>query len=185
MPRTHSVVTHFGLKLNDVHKNSDPWRLLPGGKTLATIEHAEQANGFVELRKIHAATPSQHAEPLKAPRTKKVARYSGPKETALGMEDMTQLIKLKVFRETFEAHVLVVMQRQVLTIQTRQTTGYPTGSAHRQDPTKADWSAGHICRLMGKSIVKSGLSKRCSAQMSHENGAVTSLSLSDGGDVRI
>ena len=36
------------------YKNSGPWRLRPGVKTQATIDYAQQADGSVELRKIHA-----------------------------------------------------------------------------------------------------------------------------------
>ena len=44
---------------------------------------AQRADGSVEPKKMHTVvTSSQHAEPLKAVRSKEVAGYSGSEETA-------------------------------------------------------------------------------------------------------
>merc|ERR1719284_678024 len=83
MPLTHSMATRLGKKLTDVRKNGDLWGLRPDGKTQVTIEYLQRADGSVEPRKIHTVVIStQHAEPLKAVRSKEVAGYSGPEETA-------------------------------------------------------------------------------------------------------
>jgi len=51
------------------------------------------------------------------------------------------------------------------------------GAFSGKDPTKVDRSAAYICRQMAKSIVKSGLSKRCCVQLSYAIGVAKPLSL--------
>merc|ERR1712072_1617978 len=101
MPLTHSMATRLGKKLTDVRKSGDLWWLRPDGKTQVTIEYLQRVDGSVEPRKIHTVVIStQHAEPLKAVRTKEVAGYKGPEMTAPSMEDMNKLIEEKVIRRT-------------------------------------------------------------------------------------
>merc|ERR1711904_162690 len=56
---------------------------------------------------IHTVVIStQHAEPLKAMRSKEVAGYTGPDEQAPSMEDMNKLIEEKVVRRTLSEIIL-------------------------------------------------------------------------------
>jgi len=101
LPLTHSVATKLGKKLTDVRKDGTLWWLRPDGKTQVTIVYKQLANGSVEPRKIHTVVIStQHAEPLKAVRTKECAGYSGPEMTAPSMEEMNELIIEKVIKAT-------------------------------------------------------------------------------------
>merc|ERR1711904_527775 len=60
-----------------------------------------------EPQKIHTVVIStQHAEPLKAMRSKEVAGYTGPDEQAPSMEDMNKLIEEKVIRRTLSEIIL-------------------------------------------------------------------------------
>merc|ERR1711981_1250363 len=103
MPLTHSMATRLGKKLTDVRKSGKLWWLRPDGKTQVTIEYLQKADGSVEPLKIHTVVIStQHAEPLKAVRTKECAGYSGPEMTAPSMEDMNKLIVDKVIKETLK-----------------------------------------------------------------------------------
>merc|ERR1712054_697332 len=103
MPLTHSMATHLGYKLTDVRKNGKLWWLRPDGKTQVTIEYLQKADGSVEPRKIHTVVIStQHAEPLKATRSKEVAGYTGADATAPSMEDMNKLIVEEVVKKTLE-----------------------------------------------------------------------------------
>merc|ERR1712172_153889 len=71
MPLTHSVATKLGKTLTDVRKSGKLWWLRPDGKTQVTIEYLSKADGSVEPQKFHTIVIStQHAEPLKAVRTK-------------------------------------------------------------------------------------------------------------------
>merc|ERR1711970_715522 len=103
MPLTHSMATHLGKKLTDVRKSGKLWWLRPDGKTQVTIQYLQKADGSVEPQKIHTVVIStQHAEPLKATRTKECAGYSGPEMTAPSMEDMNKLIVEEVIKETLK-----------------------------------------------------------------------------------
>merc|ERR1711971_320101 len=103
MPLTHSMATRLGKKLTDVRKNGKLWWLRPDGKTQVIIEYLQKADGSVEPLKIHTVVIStQHAEPLKAIRTKECAGYSGPEMTAPSMEEMNKLIVEEVVKETLK-----------------------------------------------------------------------------------
>merc|ERR1712170_114152 len=103
MPLTHSVATKLGKKLTDVRKNGDLWWLRPDGKTQVTIEYLQKTDGAVEPLKIHTVVIStQHAEPLKATRSKECAGYTGAEMTAPSMEDMNKLIVEEVIKETLK-----------------------------------------------------------------------------------
>jgi len=101
MPLTHSVATKLGKKLTDVRKNGDLWWLRPDGKTQVTIEYKQKADGSVEPLKMHTIVIStQHAEPLKALRSKECEGYTGPEMTAPSMEDMNKALEECVIRAT-------------------------------------------------------------------------------------
>jgi len=101
MPLTHSMATRLGKVLTDVRKSGLLWWLRPDGKTQVTIEYLQKADGSVEPRKIHTVVIStQHAEPLKAVRTKECAGYKGPEMTAPSMEEMNKLIVEEVVKKT-------------------------------------------------------------------------------------
>merc|ERR1712149_112272 len=101
MPLTHSMATRLGKTLTDVRKSGELWWLRPDGKTQVTIEYEQKPDGSVEPKKIHTVVIStQHAEPLKATRSKEVAGYKGPEATAPSMEEMNKLIEEKVVRRT-------------------------------------------------------------------------------------
>merc|ERR1711976_242123 len=92
MPLTHSMATRLGKTLTDVRKSGELWWLRPDGKTQVTIEYVQKKDGSVEPRKIHTVVIStQHAEPLKAVRSKECAGYSGPEMTAPSMEDLKSI----------------------------------------------------------------------------------------------
>jgi len=101
MPLTHSMATRLGKKLTDVRKSGLLWWLRPDGKTQVTIQYLEREDGSVEPQKIHTVVIStQHAEPLKATRSKEVAGYKGPDATAPSMEEMNKLIVEEVVKKT-------------------------------------------------------------------------------------
>jgi len=101
MPLTHSMATRLGKKLTDVRKSGDLWWLRPDGKTQVTIQYLQKADGSVQPLKIHTVVIStQHAEPLKAVRSKECDGYTGDEMTAPSMEEMNKLIEQKVIRAT-------------------------------------------------------------------------------------
>merc|ERR1711988_1268587 len=103
MPLTHSMATRLGKVLTEVRKSGELWWLRPDGKTQVTIQYKQNADGSVSPLKIHTVVIStQHAEPLKAKRTKECAGYTGEEMTAPSMEDMNKLIVEEVVKETLK-----------------------------------------------------------------------------------
>merc|ERR1712176_338591 len=103
MPLTHSMATHLGKTLTDVRKSGKLWWLRPDGKTQVTIEYLQKSDGSVEPQKIHTVLIStQHAEPLKAVRSKECAGYTGTEMTAPSMEDMNKAIVEDVIKATLK-----------------------------------------------------------------------------------
>merc|ERR1712130_1054896 len=103
MPLTHSMATRLGKTLTDVRKSGELWWLRPDGKTQVTIEYKQKADGSVEPQKIHTVVIStQHAEPLKAKRSKEVAGYSGVDSVAPSMKEMNDSIVGKVVKRTLQ-----------------------------------------------------------------------------------
>merc|ERR1712028_276605 len=211
MPLTHSMATRLGKKLTDVRKSGQLWWLRPDGKTQVTIKYLEKADGSVEPQMIHTVVIStQHAEPLKAKRTKECAGYTGPEMTAPSMEEMNKLIVEDVIKETLK-EIKLKNGQPALTLfgdfthlhinpSGKFIIGGPQGDAgltgrkiiidtyggwgahgggafSGKDPTKVDRSAAYVCRQMAKSVVKSGLCKRCLVQLSYAIGVAKPLSL--------
>merc|ERR1712147_376394 len=103
MPLTHSMATRLGKKLTDVRKSGALWWLRPDGKTQVTTQYLQKEDGSVEPQKIHTVVIStQHAEPLKAVRSKECAGYTGAEMTAPSMEEMNKLILERVIKETLK-----------------------------------------------------------------------------------
>merc|ERR1712048_1013739 len=101
MPLTHSMATRLGKTLTDVRKNGELWWLRPDGKTQVTIQYLQKSDGSVEPQKVHTVVIStQHAEPLKAKRSKEVRGYTGEDATAPSMKEMNDLIVEKVVKRT-------------------------------------------------------------------------------------
>merc|ERR1712107_410734 len=153
------------------------------------------ARRSVEPQKIHTVVIStQHAEPSKATRRKEVAGYTGPDATAPSMEKMNELIVEEVVKKTLQ-EIILKNGKPAISLFGDFTHLYinPSGKfiigayggwgAHGggafsgKDPTKVDRSAAYICRQMAKSVVKSGLSKRCLVQLSYAIGVAKPLSL--------
>merc|ERR1719231_2058589 len=84
MPLTHLFATRLCKQLTDVRKDGTCWWLRPDGKTQVTIEYVQHTDGSVEPKRIHTVVIStQHAEPLKAVRSKESdGEYTGPEMTA-------------------------------------------------------------------------------------------------------
>merc|ERR1712241_111365 len=77
MPLTHMMATQLGKRLTDVRKDGTLWWLRPDGKTQVTIEYKQHTDGSVTPINIHTVViATQHAEPLKATRSKECEGYS-------------------------------------------------------------------------------------------------------------
>merc|ERR1712182_134126 len=194
MPLTHSMATRLGKKLTDVRKDGSLWWLRPDGKTQVTIEYLQKADGSVEPLKIHTVVIStQHAEPLKAVRTKECAGYSGPEMTAPSMEDMNKLIVEKVIKETLK-EITLKSGKPALTLFGDHThlhinpsgkfiIGGPQGDAGLTGrkiiiDTYGGWGAHGGGAFSGKDTTKvAGFAPRALVQVSYAIGVVQPLSM--------
>jgi len=103
MPLTILIATRLGKKLTDVRKDGSLWWLRPDGKTQVTIRYKEGKDGSVIPLKIHTVVIStQHAEPLKAKRSKECNGYKGEEMIAPSMEDMNKAIEKDVIVKCLE-----------------------------------------------------------------------------------
>merc|ERR1712086_838645 len=105
------------------------WWLRPDGKTQVTIEYLEKADGSVEPKKMGTVVIStQHAEPLKAVRSKECAGYTGPEMTAPSMEEMNKLIEKNVIQRTL-SEITLKSGKAALTLYGAHTHNHinPTG----------------------------------------------------------
>eukprot|EP00438_Fugacium_kawagutii_P010528 Skav214525 [mRNA] locus=scaffold410:249467:251720:- [translate_table: standard] len=179
MPLTHSMATRLGKTLTDVRKSGECWWLRPDGKTQVTIEYLQHPDGSVEPKKIHTVVIStQHAEPLKAVRSKECEGYKGAEMTAPSISHTHLHInpsgKFIIGGPQGDAGLT---GRKII-IDTYGGWGAHGGGAFSgKDPTKVDRSAAYICRQMAKSVVSSGLSARCLVQLSYAIGVAKPLSL--------
>ena len=132
MPLTHLLANKLGKQLTDVRKDGTLWWLRPDGKTQVTIAYDQLADGSVVPTKIHTVLIStQHAEPLKAKRTKEQdgkdnrPAYTGPEQLAPSMADMNELIHDHVIVKTLESITLkngTIRARSPSTAATRATS---------------------------------------------------------------
>eukprot|EP00438_Fugacium_kawagutii_P010527 Skav214524 [mRNA] locus=scaffold410:246622:248976:- [translate_table: standard] len=184
MPLTHSMATRLGKTLTDVRKSGECWWLRPDGKTQVTIEYLQHPDGSVEPKKIHTVVIStQHAEPLKAVRSKECEGYKGAEMTAPSMEEMNNSHTHLHINPSGKFIIggpqgdAGLTGRKII-IDTYGGWGAHGGGAFSgKDPTKVDRSAAYICRQMAKSVVSSGLSARCLVQLSYAIGVAKPLSL--------
>jgi len=113
MPLTHTFATKLGKTLTEVRKDGSLWWLRPDGKTQVTIKYTQHTDGSVEPTMIHTVViSSQHAEPLKAQRTKEQdgsdmrGAYTGEEQLAPSNDEMNELIHDKVVLATLKSIVL-------------------------------------------------------------------------------
>jgi len=113
MPLTHLLANKLGKQLTDVRKDGSLWWLRPDGKTQVTIAYDQLADGSVVPTKIHTVLIStQHAEPLKAQRSKEQdgkdnrPAWTGEEQYAPSMSEMNDLIHDHVILKTLESITL-------------------------------------------------------------------------------
>ena len=149
MPLIHSMATRLGKTLTDVRKSGECWWLRPDGKTQVNIEYLKHPDGSVEPKKIHTVVIStQHAELLKAVRSKECGGYKGAeiKRTLeqIKLKNGQPAIRLcgslpsdarltgrKVIINTSVAYVLTVVVRSPARALPRWTDPQPTFASAR------------------------------------------------------
>lgn len=181
MPLSHLLASKLGYRLTECRKRGlVPW-LRPDGKTQVTIEYNE-VNGALIPKRVHTIVIStQHspdvdnakiAEDLKA----HVINHVVPKEL---LDDDTIYHLNPSGRFTIGGpHGDAGLTGRKIIVDTYGGWGAHGGGAFSgKDPTKVDRSAAYAARWVAKSLVKSGLTKRCLIQLAYAIGVAHPLSI--------
>ncbi|KAL4351765.1 hypothetical protein GQ457_06G008780 [Hibiscus cannabinus] len=181
MPLTHVLATKLGAKLTEVRKNKTcPW-LRPDGKTQVTVEYHNDGGAMVPVRVHTVLISTQHDE---AVTNEKIAadlkeHVIKPVIPAKYLDDKTIFHLNPSGRFVIGGpHGDAGLTGRKIIIDTYGGWGAHGGGAFSgKDPTKVDRSGAYIVRQAAKSVVASGLARRCIVQVSYAIGVPEPLSV--------
>jgi len=207
MPLSISMATRLGKKLSEVRKSGELWWLRPDGKSQVTIEYLQKSDGSVEPQKVHTVViATQHAAPGTT-MAEETGSGEGvaPSVEEQNKEIVEKVVKRtleEIILKNGENALSLYGEHTRLFINPagRFVIGGPQGDAgltgrkiiidtyggwgahgggafSGKDPTKVDRSGAYQCRQMAKSVVASGLCKRCLVQLSYAIAVAKPLSL--------
>jgi S-adenosylmethionine synthetase len=180
MPLTCQLAHALNARLAELRRSEYKW-LRPDTKTQVTVEY-EDNNGSLEPKRVHTIVIStQHAEEV-------------------SQEEIKRVLKDEVIKTVIPSQYLDASTIYHLNPSGRFVIGGPQGDAgltgrkiivdtyggwgahgggafSGKDPTKVDRSAAYAARWVAKSIVASGLAKRCLVQLSYAIGVAKPLSI--------
>ncbi|KAI9196009.1 hypothetical protein LWI28_020230 [Acer negundo] len=181
MPLTHVLATKLGAKLTEVRKNKTcPW-LRPDGKTQVTVEYRNDGGAMVPVRVHTILISTQHDETVT---NEQIARDL--KEHVIKPVIPTQYLDDKTIFHLNPSGRFVIggphgdagLTGRKIIIDTYGGWGAHGGGAFSgKDPTKVDRSGAYIVRQAAKSVVASGLARRCIVQVSYAIGVPEPLSV--------
>merc|ERR1711865_243634 len=182
MPLTHSLATGLGYRLTQVRKDGTLPKLRPDGKTQVTIEYQKNEDGSMTPLRVHTIVIStQHdadytLEQIQADLKEHVIKPIVPAEF-LDENTIYHLNPSGSFVIGGPEGDGGLTGRKIVIDTYGGWGAYGGGAFSGKDPTKVDRSAAYICRQMAKSVVKSGLAKRCLVQLSYAIGVSHPLSV--------
>ncbi|KAL6534142.1 S-adenosylmethionine synthase 3 [Orobanche hederae] len=181
MPLTHVLATKLGAKLTEVRKNRTcPW-LRPDGKTQVTVEYRNEGGAMVPIRVHTVLISTQHDETVT---NEQIAadlkeHVIKPVIPAQYLDDNTIFHLNPSGRFVIGGpHGDAGLTGRKIIIDTYGGWGAHGGGAFSgKDPTKVDRSGAYIVRQAAKSVVASGLARRCIVQVSYAIGVAEPLSV--------
>ncbi|KAL3139177.1 hypothetical protein ABBQ32_005955 [Trebouxia sp. C0010 RCD-2024] len=181
MPLTHMLATQIGYKLTEVRKNGTVGWLRPDGKTQVTVEY-KKVNGAMVPQRVHTILIStQHSPDVSNDKIHKdlMEYVIKPVVPAKYLDDKTIFHLNPSGRFVIGGpHGDAGLTGRKIIIDTYGGWGAHGGGAFSgKDPTKVDRSGAYIARQAAKSVVASGLSKRCLVQISYAIGVAQPLSV--------
>ncbi|KAF9680238.1 hypothetical protein SADUNF_Sadunf06G0100600 [Salix dunnii] len=181
MPLTHVLATKLGAKLTEVRKNKTcPW-LRPDGKTQVTVEYKNEGGAMVPIRVHTILISTQHDENVT---NEEIA--ADLKEHVIEPVIPAQYLDDKTIFHLNPSGRFVIggphgdagLTGRKIIIDTYGGWGAHGGGAFSgKDPTKVDRSGAYIVRQAAKSVVASGLARRCIVQVSYAIGVPEPLSV--------
>jgi len=181
MPLSHLLASKLGYRLTECRKRGlVPW-LRPDGKTQVTIEYKE-VNGAMIPQRVHTIVISTQHSPdvdnakIAEDLRKHVINVVVPEAL---LDDSTVYHLNPSGRFTIGGpHGDAGLTGRKIIVDTYGGWGAHGGGAFSgKDPTKVDRSAAYAARWVAKSLVKSGLCKRCLIQLSYAIGVAKPLSI--------
>merc|ERR1712004_40237 len=181
MPLTLMLAHKLNIKMAELRKSGEEKWIRPDSKTQVTIEHKIIGGAVVPVR-VHTIVISvQHADSITNEEMRSILRE----------KVVNQVVPAKMLDDNTIYHIqpsgrFVIggpqsdagLTGRKIIVDTYGGWGAHGGGAFSgKDYTKVDRSAAYICRQMAKSVVKSGLAKRCLVQLSYAIGGAKPLSL--------
>uniref|UniRef100_A0A3Q7EQL9 S-adenosylmethionine synthase n=1 Tax=Solanum lycopersicum TaxID=4081 RepID=A0A3Q7EQL9_SOLLC len=159
MPLSHVLATKLGARLTEVRKNGTCAWLRPDGKTQVTVEYSNDNGAMVPIRVHTVLISTQHDE-------------------TVTNDEIARDLKEHVIKPVIPEKYLDENTIFHLNPSGRFVIGGPHGDAGLTGhPTKVDRSGAYIVRQAAKSIVASGLARRCIVQVSYAIGVPEPLSV--------
>lgn len=182
MPLTHMLATQLGKRLTDVRRDGTLKWLRPDGKTQVTVEYQQDKNGGLNPQRVHTLLIStQHDETVSNDEIHKALREHviKPIVPSKYIDDKTIFHLNPSGRFCIGGpHGDAGLTGRKIIIDTYGGWGAHGGGAFSgKDPTKVDRSACYRARQAAKSVVASGLARRCLIQVSYAIGVAEPLSL--------
>jgi len=178
---SHVLATKIGAQLTEVRKNGTcPW-LRPDGKTQVTVEYLNENGAMVPVRVHTVLISTQHDETV----TNDEIAADLKEHVIKPIVPEKYLDEKTIFHLNPSGRFVIggphgdagLTGRKII-IDTYGGWGAHGGGAFSgKDPTKVDRSGAYIVRQAAKSIVASGLARRCIVQVSYAIGVPEPLSV--------
>ncbi|KAL6186142.1 hypothetical protein ACLB2K_037160 [Fragaria x ananassa] len=181
MPLSHVLATKLGAKLTEVRKNGTCAWLRPDGKTQVTVEYFNDNGAMVPIRVHTVLISTQHDETV----TNDEIAADLKEHVIKPVIPEKYLDEKTIFHLNPSGRFVIggphgdagLTGRKII-IDTYGGWGAHGGGAFSgKDPTKVDRSGAYIVRQAAKSIVASGLARRCIVQVSYAIGVAEPLSV--------
>ncbi|KAG2588452.1 hypothetical protein PVAP13_5NG344500 [Panicum virgatum] len=181
MPLSHVLATKLGARLTEVRKNGTCAWLRPDGKTQVTVEYLNEGGAMVPVRVHTVLISTQHDETV----TNDEIAADLKEHVIKPVIPEKYLDEKTIFHLNPSGRFVIggphgdagLTGRKII-IDTYGGWGAHGGGAFSgKDPTKVDRSGAYIARQAAKSIVASGLARRCLVQVSYAIGVPEPLSV--------
>jgi len=181
MPLTHMLATSLGSKLTEVRKNGVCDWVRPDGKTQVTCEY-ELIDGVPVPKRVHTVVIStQHSEDVtnETIAANLMEHVIKPVIPAKYLDDKT------IYHLNPSGRFVIggphgdagLTGRKIIIDSYGGWGAHGGGAFSGKDPTKVDRSAAYAARWAAKSLVSSGMAKRCLVQLSYAIGVPYPLSV--------
>ena len=181
MPLTVVLATKLNAKLAELRRNGTFWWARPDTKTQVTCEYRFKNGAAIPLRVHTIVVSAQHSEEIEL--------------EVLRSEVMEKVIKTVIPDKYLDSNTVYHINpcgnfilggpacdagltgRKIIVDTYGGWGGHGGGAFSGKDSTKVDRSAAYAARWVAKSLVTSGLCKRCLVQVSYAIGIAEPLSI--------